>query len=375
MTVTTKTDPDSKSLEHSCGKIPAKWFVSLDDRRISVPERAIRVTVIRAQAGVPDDKILVRDHNSAEDEVLDDNGHIDCAEGNVLYTMPRCDSPAPTRCTAPAKIAFSVDDRVEETLNRSQTGTTLLDLFGLERDRSLFRDYETPDDQAIKPEDHVNFVDGPVFYTRAHAPHPGLEIIVNHRTFTKADGVRPVMKAKEIAALVTTTPADFDTYAGKEAKGDPIPPEQDVHIKNCDVFTVVKREVVGGFLVERIAAELDVLKHGGAKVDLLEKPAAVIYRDIPAREGLGANSTDVLVAVPSGYPGSQIDGAYLPDGSPFLKRVVGQLAGSTLVADGRTWQLVSYHPHSGGGFPTWNPNLHGFHTYIDALIAWLARWK
>jgi hypothetical protein len=35
----------------------------------------------------------------------------------------------------------------------------------------------------------------------------------------------------------------------------------------------------------------------------------------------------------------------------------------------RQWRLVSYHPHSGGGGPQWDPMIHGFHTYFTELIA------
>ena len=38
---------------------------------------------------------------------------------------------------------------------------------------------------------------------------------------------------------------------------------------------------------------------------------------------------------------------------------------------GRNWTRISYHPHTGGGGPAWNKDLHGFHTYIDELLAWL----
>jgi hypothetical protein len=367
--------PEAADGGHSRGVAPAKWFGTLNDQRIPLPQRVVKVSVLRAQAGVPADQVIVRDHNSPDDEVLDDNGQVDLGKGNVFYTEPRCDAGQPAPCNTAAKLALSVDDRVEETLNHSQTGTTVLDLFGLDRDRALYRDYESPNDAIIKPDDPVRFVDGPVFYTRAPAPHTGLKIFVNHRSFTKEQGVKPLMTPREIASLVTSSPDEFDTYAGPVAQGTPLPPNEKIHVKDCDVFTVVKREVTGGYLATRVEAELATLRQGGASVDLLPEPAAVIYRKVPAREGLGANASDVLVQVPSGYPGNQIDGAYLPAGSPFLTRVVGQVTGTTITADGRTWHLVSYHPHAGGGFPTWNPNLHGFHTYIDALIAWLARWK
>jgi hypothetical protein len=44
-----------------------------------------------------------------------------------------------------------------------------------------------------------------------------------------------------------------------------------------------------------------------------------------------------------------------------------------LTADGREWQLVSYHPHNGGGAAPWDPSKHGFDTYYDELLTWLDR--
>jgi len=377
-TVSTSPDivADSATGGISCGNNPAKWFVTIDDRRIPVPRRRLKVTVLRAQAGISEDRVLVRDHNSPEDEVLRDDAEIDCAQGNVFYTEARCDARSPVRCLAPAKIAFSVDDRVEETLNHSQTGTTLLDLCGLDRNRALFRDHESAVDQAVKPDDPLRFEDGPVFYTRGHTAPAGLTIIVNSRKFGREDGVHQGMTAKAIAGLITKQPADFDTYAGPVAQGQPLPPDEPVKLHDCDVFTVIKKTVDGGYSTDRIQAEIARLREGGANVELIEAPTPVVlYRGLPARPGLGADRTDVLVPVPSGYPGQHLDWAFLPDGSPFAGRVVGGVTGNALTADNRTWRQISYHPHNGGGFPPWNPSVHGFHTYIDALLAWLARWK
>jgi len=128
---------------------------------------------------------------------------------------------------------------------------------------------------------------------------------------------------------------------------------------------------------ERIERELTRLREGNQKVDLVTTDRMyVIYRDVPTRGApLGLPEvTDVIVPVPPGYPASLIDLAGLPVGSPFLPRVKGGPNTQGVVqADGRQWQLASYHPHNGGGGPTWDQTRHGFHTYIDHLIAWLDR--
>jgi hypothetical protein len=106
------------------------------------------------------------------------------------------------------------------------------------------------------------------------------------------------------------------------------------------------------------------------KTKLVESPDAVIYYGLPST--LGIATSDVLVLIPGGYAQSMIDGAYLPQGSPLVGVVRGQpQPHCAIAADGRTWVLISYHPHNGGGAPAWDPTRHGFHTYLDELVSWL----
>jgi hypothetical protein len=128
---------------------------------------------------------------------------------------------------------------------------------------------------------------------------------------------------------------------------------------------------------ERIERELAILRTGGLVAEHIPGPRQVVlYRAVPtggARVGLPA-TTDVVVPVPPGYPASLIDLAGLPVGSPFWPRVKGSNAlQGELDADSRRWMLASYHPHTNGGGPPWNQSRHGFHTYLDHLIAWLDR--
>jgi hypothetical protein len=128
---------------------------------------------------------------------------------------------------------------------------------------------------------------------------------------------------------------------------------------------------------ERIERELMLLREGGQVAELFTNSrAAVLYRAVPtdgARLGLPA-STDVVVPVPSGYPAAVIDLAGLPVGSPLLPRLKGGTnVQGVLSVDNRQFQLASYHPHNGGGGPPWDQTKHGFHTYLDQIIAWLHR--
>lgn len=129
----------------------------------------------------------------------------------------------------------------------------------------------------------------------------------------------------------------------------------------------------------RIDRELALLLDGGQIAEFViaaDNRECVRYRDVPtAGERLGLPPlTDVVVPVPSGYPASLIDLAALPVGSPFINLVKGGSNSQGIIsACGCDWQLGSYHPHQGGGGPPWDQTEHGFHTYIDHLIAWLDR--
>lgn len=127
---------------------------------------------------------------------------------------------------------------------------------------------------------------------------------------------------------------------------------------------------------ERIQQEIKKLCAGGTTAELrldADRPV-VLYRNVPT-SGLAyglPTVTDVIVPIPPGYPASMIDLAGLPVGSPLLAHVKGGTNSQGLVsADGRQWQLASYHPHQNGGAGPWNIQRHGFHTYLDQLIAWL----
>jgi hypothetical protein len=131
------------------------------------------------------------------------------------------------------------------------------------------------------------------------------------------------------------------------------------------------------FWRERIVCELRALADGDQRAELTRSEDGrdvVIYYDVPtagARLDL-PGMVDVLVPVPYGYP-AMIDLAGLEAGSPLLPHLRGgtNLQGVITVGS-RVFQLASYHPHSNGGGPPWDPSLHGFHTYFGEVLAWLA---
>lgn len=361
--------------EHAQNCSPApKWAADVDDEVIPLSQQHVKVAVIKAQAEIPADFVLVRDYESPDDVVLAEDETVDLAKGNVFYRLAKCDVKPCGHCAAPPKLAFFVDDRPEVTIRAKQNGKTIRELFGFSDDVNLYRDYESPHDESIGLEDVAPFDKGPVFYTRRQ--HTQLKIIVNNKPFTEAEGVKHQMTGLQIAALVSETPRNTEAFKLLKAGGqEAVPLDKEICIEDCDQFRVIRNNVAGGFTEPtRIERELDKLKQGGCRVDFIQQPfPAVVYRDVPTRPDYAhLPMTDVLVIVPGGYPGQPLDGAHLPAGSPLLGRVAGAPQG-VVTADGRQWQLVSYHPHNGGGAPPWNKDKHGLHTYWDEILCWIHR--
>ena len=143
-----------------------KWGALINDVVIPAPQRQVPATVLRAQAAINDDLILIRDHNSPNDVLIEDASDVDLAEGNVFYTVRRETAPGPAECYSPPKLAYFVDDHAEVTTNPDQSGRTIRDLFGVDAASRLVRDFESPVDEPVGPDDSAAFSDGPVFFTR-----------------------------------------------------------------------------------------------------------------------------------------------------------------------------------------------------------------
>ena len=355
----------------TCQRLP-KWAAVVNDSLVLLPQHAT-ARLIKEEAGESADLTLVRDLGSPNDIPLDDEAQINLAEGNVFYTLPRCEVKPASGCVAPPKLAFVINDRAEQTLNPHQTGRTLRELFGFALSVRLFRDYESPNDTVIGLDDIVKFPAGPVLYTRR--AEIGLTIIVNKQTFGEADGVKERMTGREIASLVSPQPDKTEVTRRKGQEWIPVGLNETLEIKGCEEFTVIRTNVVGGFEPTRIQREVGALRDNGGDVTFVESPVAcAVYHRLPARKGYPhLAETDVLVSIPSAYPGVMLDGAYLPAGSPLLGRVEGSPQGHMIQALGRTWQLVSYHPHNGGGGPPWNKDRHGLHTYYTEVLSWIQR--
>src|SRR5687768_3162966 len=69
----------------------SKWLALLNDESVHAPTQRVKARVIKDQAGVSASHALVRDHGSEHDVAFDDDDVLDLAEGNVFYTVARCD--------------------------------------------------------------------------------------------------------------------------------------------------------------------------------------------------------------------------------------------------------------------------------------------
>lgn len=361
---------NSEDSQKTQGRKDPKWASAINDSLVWSPQQVVSETVLRQQAGIADDELLVRDHNSPNDTVIAKAAMIDLSQGNVFYTLHKNELGERSECQEPAKLAYVVNDRHEVVTRSKQTGETLRALFGLQANVSLIRDYESPNDLEIGLKDSANFADGPVFVTRK-VEHM-LVITVNSRQFSEADGVKKEMSGLEIAKLVYPEKPDDTSVRQESAVAREVPLGTRIEIKNKDSFVVTRKNVTGGFAIDRVDREVAALTKSGQRITVIETPMrAVIYHGLKVKPGGPVAATDVLVAIPASYPGQMIDGVYLPVGSPLIGRTKGADQGQQFEADGKRWTLISYHPHNGGGGPQWNPNAHGFHTYISEVLSWL----
>lgn len=347
----------------------AKWAAVVDDEVVWAPTRRVDADVLKQQAGVRE-KVLVRDHNSPNDVVIGSQEEVDLGRGNVFYTLEEADVTPRGECQEPPKLAYIVNDRPEIVTRPDQSGATLRALFCLQNDVRLIRDFEGGNDEEVGAGEPASFVDGPVFYTRKMEHR--LAITVNARVFTDKDGVKEHMTGRDVAVLVYPENADQTTVEEISPVKRDIALSTPLHIRGGEVFEVVRKNVTGGFAIERVEREVAALTASGQKMTVVSKPvSAVIYHALRTKSAAPVPTTDVLVRIPAAYPGQMLDGAYLPVQSPLIGRVKGSPQGDVLEADGRRWQLISYHPHKGGGGPPWNPGVHGVHTYITELLSWL----
>lgn len=166
-----------------------RWAALINDQVVTTPSREVAVSTLKVLGTVPSEHVLFRDHNSPIDGILSDETKVDLAVGNVFYSR-ECptESPRPGACATPTKFAYFVDDRFELAVPELSVAA-LLKIFNLPVETKFFRDYESPNDLLLNPNEAVRLSEGPVFYTRGcDIPESGpVTIIVNGREETVSE--------------------------------------------------------------------------------------------------------------------------------------------------------------------------------------------
>jgi hypothetical protein len=214
-----------------------KWAAIVDDALFPMPRRKLKASVISSQSGTAG-RVLVRDFNEPIDVALAPDDEIDLAEGNVFRTVESCESPGHLQPHARPKLAFIADDAWEVTVQSRQTLESLRGLLDLPDDAELVRDFESPNDQAIRTGEAIEFADGPVFRTRIVS----ITVKVNRKPvkFTKRRVTGKEIKQTAIDQGVTIDLACvlYRLKASGEF-GPAIGDDEFVTLKKCDEFRCV----------------------------------------------------------------------------------------------------------------------------------------
>jgi hypothetical protein len=185
---------------HNCNADP-RWFALVNDQVKIAPRQVLPVSLLRELASIPGGHVLLRDHESDQDILLDNESEVNLAEGNVFFSRKKEDCEQTATCSTPAKMALSVDDRFEiiQVGKLSQEG--LRQLFDLGEDQQIFRDFESPDDVPLAVDAGISFADGPVFYTRRQGKPKTVKISINNKEYAIDPGQTTVKELKKLGSV------------------------------------------------------------------------------------------------------------------------------------------------------------------------------
>lgn len=363
-----------------------KWAALIEDRVVPLPRQKLRGRVIKQQAGLGDDVVLVRDYQSPNDVPIGDEEEVDLAEGNVFRVVQRCNiKPDAKHCGGVPKFAFFVDDVGKITLNPKQTEDSLRGLFDLKLKVQLLRDLESPNDTPIADNETVSIQDGPVFISAfdlethcgCDVPHAGGYII-------KVDKQRIVVRessltAREILKRVGKNAVEWllNQKIGKQFV--PLAPDDIVDFTKCGIerFTTLPNEQSEGRPAPRRQftlpeADTEALDASGLVWETIKDGGNcwVIVHGLQLPPELTQQGTSVAIQIPASYPDAALDMAHF---YPHVKRVDGSAiaaTGSGLQIEGTPWQQWSRH------YTAANPWVSGeFNVFTHFLLcqSWLQR--
>lgn len=371
--------------EHKMKNNPdSRWIALVRDQIVPMPRRHVSSVLIREQANVPHDSVLVRDRLSGDDEVLGDDVPIDLADGNVFRLVTRCEPTKPGNLGDP-KLAFVVDDKFEIATKPTQTDAGLKRLFNLDPRVELLRDMESPNDTPIAAGETVRFADGPVFLTciTVESHCKGTEGPPNARRYIIRVGDKRIVvdkpdpKGREILVLAGFDPSKtlLNQRIGRQFVAVTL--DQKVDLTACGVerFTTLPNEQGEGRPGHEFALpEEDVETLDANKLDwqaLKENGVNwLIIRNIPLPGVFLNEPTDVAIQVPAGYPSTSLDMAFF---NPPIRRRDGKAINCTngsATLRGKTWQQWSRHYSAEN---PWKPGEYSVYTHYLLSLAWLDR--
>lgn len=231
----------------------ARWAAIVGDVVIPMPRRIVTALLIKEQAGLGSDVMLIRDFQSPFDEEFRDEAEIDLAEGNVFRSaIGLCGSNPQQRDCPPPKLAIVLDDRFEIVIENKQSEASLRRLFDLHDKVQLLRDRESQFDEPINDGETIEFSDGPVFlscvelekHCSDESPPP-----ISSRYLIRVDKIRilvdkPKPTGREILILAGKDPATtmLNQKIGRAFK--PVALDQQVDLTACGVerFTTLPNE-------------------------------------------------------------------------------------------------------------------------------------
>jgi len=351
-----------------------------------MPRRKIDLQTLREQAGVGEDYIILRDHESREDEALSESEEIDLGKGNVFRTVRKCDAPASNgKSSAAAKLAFFVDDEFKLAVKGDQTEDSLRRLFDLPARIQLLRDSESPNDQPVEDGEVIRFEEGPVFITctdlekhcACDEPPPQVRKYIIRVDDTRYVVKVPEMTGREILVLAGKNPAEWMLNQKIKKRFEPVKLDQVVDFRACGVerFTTLPNEQSEGRPAVRQfqlpEEDVDLMESTGLQWETIrDGDNWLIVHEIPLPDAFVAKKTSVAIRVLPGYPTTALDMAYF---FPPIQRVNGQAIPCTqthVAIQGTSWQQWSRHYTPAN---PWMPSKYNVFTHFQLTQAWLDR--
>jgi hypothetical protein len=119
---------------------------------------------------------------------------------------------------------------------------------------------------------------------------------------------------------------------------------------------------------ERVARELELVRHQYGELEVDPNLDSFIIRQVALSAGWNKPNSSVLVLIPAGYPTTAPDNFYADPDLRLANGAVPSNASPNQTAVGQTWLLFSFHVQAGD----WQPdpeveNGHNLLTYVRGI--------